>query len=393
MKILHTADWHLGAKTNKRSRIVEQRKAMQDIVDICNEEKIDLVIIAGDIFDQAVPTSEAEDLFYETLEKLTEDNCRAVIALAGNHDDPRRIESNTHFAKKHNIILAGDLEPVGELSPASAHVKFVEIGKGYAVVESKTHRGVTERTSVAILPYPMEYRLKAKAEAEDYSGKVCEWARYVCRGFKKDAFNVLASHFPVSGSREEAIDKAIDYKVGDVSVVIKADLPRADYYALGHIHTEQIIGGNMAYSGAPLFYSPNQKKAGVLVVESDGANLKNIRFRELLSVSKMAKVVCKEGEDLAVKLAGFSVNDFVELVLRRGSPLTATEINDIRENFPFVTEINFENTALKTDDFVFSSKRKSLSPKELFEQFYKAKKGVEPPKDQLELFVEIMEDK
>ena len=76
MKILHTADWHLGVRTEGRSRINEQREIMSEIVKIARDEKIDVVLISGDIYDQAVPTSEAEDLFYETLEKLTKDEDR-----------------------------------------------------------------------------------------------------------------------------------------------------------------------------------------------------------------------------------------------------------------------------------------------------------------------------
>ena len=78
---------------------------MDEIVKISNEERIDLVLIAGDIFDQAVPTSEAEDLFYETLDKLTAGGDRVVVAIAGNHDDHKRLMAGVYFAKKHRIVI------------------------------------------------------------------------------------------------------------------------------------------------------------------------------------------------------------------------------------------------------------------------------------------------
>ena len=94
MKILHTADWHLGKKLDRFSRIEEQIDLMNEIVEIAESENVDLVLIAGDLFDTFHPPTEAVDLFYKTLKRLSKNGKRPVIAIAGNHDSPSLIDAD-----------------------------------------------------------------------------------------------------------------------------------------------------------------------------------------------------------------------------------------------------------------------------------------------------------
>jgi len=107
MRILHTSDWHLGKKLDNFSRIEEQKQVLAEICKIADQEKVDVVIIAGDLFDTYNPGTEAEELFYKTLKKLAKNGSRPVIAIAGNHDSPDRIEVPDPLAKECGIILAG----------------------------------------------------------------------------------------------------------------------------------------------------------------------------------------------------------------------------------------------------------------------------------------------
>lgn len=106
MKILHTADLHLGKKLGKASRLDEQCAVVKEISALADKENIDVILIAGDIFDASVPTSEAERVFYRGMLTLAERG-RAVIALAGNHDDERRL-----CAAKPLADLQGDRKSV-----------------------------------------------------------------------------------------------------------------------------------------------------------------------------------------------------------------------------------------------------------------------------------------
>ena len=230
MKILHTADWHLGAKTEGRSRLAEQRKILAQIEKMADEEGVSVVIISGDIFDQAVPTSEAEDLFYETLDNLTKKKNRVVIAIAGNHDDHKRLLAGVHFAKKHNAIIVGNLNP--RVEKIETDKMLVEsLAPGSIDISVKTARGV-QRVVVACLPYPSEYRMDEEVKGEDYASKVAAWARLVCKGFRKDSVNILATHIMLVGSNRYVSDDSDVVRVGDINAVSKSDLPKADYEIL-----------------------------------------------------------------------------------------------------------------------------------------------------------------
>ena len=98
MRILHTADWHLGKKLDYYSRMAEQKEVMmEEICQVADRENVDLVIVAGDLYNTFNPPVEATELLYGTLKRLSKDGKRPVIALAGNHDSPDRIDSVTHW--------------------------------------------------------------------------------------------------------------------------------------------------------------------------------------------------------------------------------------------------------------------------------------------------------
>ena len=107
MKILHTADWHLGKKLEGISRLQEQRAVLEEICAIADHEAVDAVLVAGDLFDTFNPSSEAEELLYKTLKQLSRNGTRAVVAIAGNHDSPERIEAPDPLARACGIIFAG----------------------------------------------------------------------------------------------------------------------------------------------------------------------------------------------------------------------------------------------------------------------------------------------
>ena len=389
MKILHTSDWHLGAKTDRRNRIEEQTRVMDEIVMVANENEVDIVIVSGDIYDNAIPTSDAEELFFNTIEKLSADNNRMVIVLAGNHDDPKRLSANRHFARKHNIILAGDFKIEVEPSESSA-IKIAEVGKGYISL-TKGEGQELEKTVVGILPYPVDYRLNHKTEAETYSEKVKEWARLVSEGFKRNAFNILATHLTLVGSDTEEDDGFRTVKISEAGVVKRGDLPKADYYALGHIHSYQRITDAMYYSGAPLRYSYIQRSASVNIINAVGGKLESVKQVELKTPVKMQKVVANGIEDIRSKLDYFSSEDIVELTIIQDKPLSSMQIKELKENFPCVLQVKLKLTNLESDDKVYISNRDKLSAKDLFVNFYKMKKCTEPQNELTELFVELME--
>ena len=156
MKILHTADWHLGKRLNNYSRHEEQQIVLNEIGEIADRENVDDVIIAGDLFDTFNPPNESTSLFYKTCKRLSNNGLRPIIAIAGNHDSPERIEAPNPLARECGIIFAG--YPKSIIEP-------YELPNGFAVTRSTEGfielqlLGYDYPLRILLAPYANEYRL------------------------------------------------------------------------------------------------------------------------------------------------------------------------------------------------------------------------------------------
>ena len=128
MKILHTADWHLGKRLDNFNRLEEQILVLNEICQIADDQAVDAVIIAGDLFDTFNPPVEAIDLLYKTLKKLTNRGKRPVIAIAGNHDSPSRIDSPDPLARECGIIFMG---------LPNTKVQTLQLDEGFEITKTK----------------------------------------------------------------------------------------------------------------------------------------------------------------------------------------------------------------------------------------------------------------
>lgn len=164
MKILHTADWHLGKRLESHSRHAEQVEVLAEICAIADREAVDVVIIAGDLYDVFTPSSESIDLFYRTCKQLTNNGLRPVIAIAGNHDSPERIETPDPLARACGIVFVGF--PNSIVTPFS-------LPTGLAVTRSDA--GFLEiqlpqfpyPLRLLLTPYANEYRLRQNLGIEN----------------------------------------------------------------------------------------------------------------------------------------------------------------------------------------------------------------------------------
>lgn len=390
MKILHTADWHLGVRTEGKLRIKEQKKIMDEICAIADEEKVDVVLVAGDIFDQPVPVAVAEDLFYETLDKLTLNKERVVVVIAGNHDDPKRLTAGVYFAKKHNAIIVGDLCPKVDKKEGEK-LSVESLDEGSIRVSLKSARGI-QYTNIATLPYPAEYRFEEKSDATTYAGKVEEWARKVCKGFSRGGFNILLSHLMLVGATLSKNNEEKIVRVGDINAVGRGDLPKADYYALGHLHSHQIQKGHYVYSGAPIYLDVNQKTAGVVIVEGNNQGLRSVKYKEIKSTNIVKEVEIEENEVASEVLKEFSDDDIINVTFIQKSPLKSEFVQKLKQKFPCVRQVRLRRVGTIEDDKNYVCDRRSLDPETLFNNFYKSKKFALPSREVLALFKELVED-
>lgn len=266
MRLLHTADWHLGKRLQQYARIDEQRAAMDELCAIADAEQPDLVLVAGDLFDGFNPPIEATELLYATLKRLSRNGACAVLAIAGNHDSPERIEAPDALARANGIFLAGF--PGTEIRPyrTESGVEVTRSAPGF--VELKLPR-VAAPVCVLLTPYANEYRLRTylgpddegEALRERLSQRWNELANLYCH---PECINIAMAHLFVSGRDQvpEPEDTEAErpiLQVGGAQMVYPDLFPETiQYVALGHLHRPHAVtGGAMPvwYSGSPLAYS------------------------------------------------------------------------------------------------------------------------------------------
>ena len=378
MKFLHTADWHLGAKTNGRDRLIEQKRTLEEIESIAIHENVDCVIIAGDVFNTASPSAEAEELFFDAVQKLSNNGDRFIFVLAGNHDDPTRLSAGLPLSSKHNIALASSLAKLNESAfTKNSIVKVVETGKGHIKIKKNE-----EIATIAYLPYPSESRISEKVDPDlSYAEKVKYWSEISTSAFDSDNFNIFVSHLFMVGSKTN--DGIV--KVGDLLAVPKNMIPKADYTALGHIHSAQDLGGSIFYSGAITKLNVKNKDLSVNIIESENGKLIDVKTIKLKNPSRYEKVVVSSIEEANDKLLNFDNLDIVELEIVQSEPLSASSLKLLKKEFPCISNISLSRPANSTQSTT-NTKRTKLSDVDLFSEFYKSVRGVEPSADLVEMF-------
>lgn len=384
MKFLHTGDWHLGAKTNGRDRLSEQKRTLDEIESIANHENVDCIIIAGDVFNTASPSADAEELFFDAIQRLSNNGDRFVFVLAGNHDDPTRISAGLPLASKHNIALVSSLEKLKESSFAkNSLIRVVDTGKGHIKIKKNE-----EIATIAYLPYPTESRISQKVDSDlSYAEKVKEWAEISTSAFEPDTFNIFVSHLFMVGSKTN--DGVV--KVGDLMAIPKNMMPKADYTALGHIHSAQSLGDNIYYAGAITKLNIKNKDLSVNIIESENGKLQSVKTIELKNPAKYDKVVASSIEDASDKLLNYDNLDIIELQIVQNEPLSASSLKQLKKDFPCITNIALLRPA-ESYQSNSNTKRTKLNDVDLFSEFYKMVRGVEPSADLVEMFMDCKGD-
>ena len=278
MKILHTADWHLGKKLDRFSRIEEQRAVMGEIVQIADAQKVDVVIIAGDLFDNFTPNTDAIELFYKTVKQLSLSGRRPVVAISGNHDAPKLIDAPDPLARECGIFLIG--QPFALVTPIETQdFKITHSSAGFIELQ------------LASFPYPLriihtayanEPRLREELEGDKQlainqflSDKWQALAQEYC---DSKGVNILTAHLfmnPKNGKLLEEPEGERPIRIGNADMIYtNAIPPQIQYTALGHLHGFKNIGSEekpIVYASSPLCYSFSEagEQKYVAIIEAE----------------------------------------------------------------------------------------------------------------------------
>jgi len=340
MRVLHTSDWHLGQNFMGKSRVEEHEAFFSWLLQTINEKEIDLLLVSGDIFDTGTPPNYALELYYNFLKELSNIKTLLVTVItAGNHDSLATLKAPKQLLERLNVcvIASGDEDenviiPVYKNQELRTIVCAVPFLRDSVMRESLSGKTISEKEKLA--------NSGIKAYYEKCYAKALE--------LKKDKkIPIIAmGHLTTVGSRSSQGERDI-YIGGTIDIGGDYLATMFDYTALGHLHTNQIVGNNhcVRYSGSPipLSFSQSAKTQKVNLVtfeanEMDAQELEIPLFRQLL-------VIKGDGESIKRELAQIEdKNSWIEIHIKDDNPMALN--GEIRE---FASKLALTLLALKID--------------------------------------------
>lgn len=333
MRILHTADWHVGRTIRGHNRADEHRAVLAEIAHLTAEHDADLVVIAGDLFDTAAPSADAEQIVYQALLDLAATGAQ-VILIAGNHDNPRRWGAIAPLLRRSDVHAAATLR-----RPADGGVIGVSTRDG-------------QSAQVALVPF-LSQRAIVKVEhlmALDPGQHVSQYAERcklvlsaMAEQFTSDTVNLVVGHLTVAnGEPTLGGGERMAHTIFDYFVTPQAFPVTAHYVALGHLHLPQRIPGPapLWYSGSPLALDFGEaERAGKAVLLVDVAPDTPAQVRELpLRAGRRLRTVRGSLDDLMALRDDVDPDAYLRIVLeevpRPGLART------VRETFPQAVDVS-----------------------------------------------------
>lgn len=355
MKIFHLSDLHIGLKLFNRDLREDQEYILQEIADKAREEKPDVIVIAGDIYDKAVPSAESYEIFDRFTEELSEAVPEAsIMMISGNHDSAPRINVLRSVLAKNNFYMIGN-PPMRE----EEHIEKVVLSDEFGEV------------NFYLLPFVKPSMVK-QIVGVDENGNNLSYDESIRRLIARENIdassrNVFVSHqfYLPKGAKAEEIER-MDSEiktVGNIDEVGSDVLECFDYAALGHIHKPMKVGSEYyRYCGTPLACSVSEQgqEKGIVVIDmKEKGNIETSviplkPLREVKVITGLLEEVLKQ-----------SCEDYVTVVITDDKDLNVIDMKDrLRYAFPYLLEIRRDNIISANYNAVIKSE-KELDPFEL----------------------------
>lgn len=371
MRLLHTSDWHLGKRLFKLDRGPEHELFLNWLLATLIERQVDVLLIAGDVFDTPTPPHQALELFYNFLHRVSTETKTEVLLIAGNHDSGQLLEAPKHLLTHHRVKIWGKLS-----STQADHT--VRLMKGKEAIE------------ICAIPFFRSYELLPQGEGDALAALAAYFPE------KRELPQLLMLHH-LAGMYEAAGSEQV-ISLSGVESIPSELLARFDYVALGHIHKPQKIGPKCFYSGSPLplRFSETAPKSVVMIDLKDGQ-----LTSELLPIPlSRALITLKAHEaDWREKLKAIAVNTPMRPVVEVQLHLEAPRVGLIDELKAALEERGMDLLSyMPTFKGEENEKRSTaqlfeLSPVDLFKEFYASKFPAAPevPEDLLRDFTTLLQ--
>lgn len=360
MKFLHTSDLHIGKTVHEFSMLNEQSHVLGQIVDIATVEKVDAVVIAGDIYDRSIPSTDAVNMLDDFLTTLIDRKIK-VILISGNHDSPERVGFADRILEKQGLYIGSTME--SELKEITFEDKYGKVN--FVLLPFVKPAVVNTVSSQNAVDYILEQN------GFDVNSKMAEWDK----NNNITGRNVLVTHFFVVGSKGEVpelSESETSVNVGGLEQVSVESFKVFDYVALGHIHKAQKIGdGHCYYAGSPLKYSfseCNQVKSVNIVTMEEEVSVRQVPITPIHEMrrikGKMEELIRPEVVDAA------PYDDYIHVTLTDEEELI-DPIGTLRSVYPNVMQITLQKNELKSNmRYETKLNVQGKSTMDLFREFY-----------------------
>lgn len=380
MRILHTADWHVGKTLHRRQRLEEVDTVLREVVAIAHDKHVDLTLVCGDVFDQFAPSAEAEQIVYRALVGLRATGS-AVLVIPGNHDNAKR------FAAIEQLSDAAGIHFV-------PHVRRPEAG-GLLELASRDGKQVAQ---VAALPWVAERALFGAEEMmgleeepnKAYAEELPRLLTALCSSFEAGKIHLLAAHVFVGGSRIGGGERELT--VGDLFAIAPQALPNTpQYIALGHVHRPQQLSAAAVptrYAGSllQLDFGEREQEKSVTLVDIEPGRPAAVEVIPLAGGRKLLDVAGTLDELRDVEV---DPDAFLRVLLSCDGPSPGLA-EDVREILPGALEVRLEYERAPGTREAGETER--LPPRELFARYYGTRHGAPPDDRLIRLFDELFEE-
>ena len=371
MKLIHLSDLHIGKRVNEVSMIEDQEYILHQILRIIKEEKVDAVLLCGDIYDKSIPSAEAVTLFDDFLNRLARLQVR-VFAISGNHDSPERLAFGNRLMEGAGIYISpvydGSISPL-QLTDAHGAVNFW------------------------LLPF-----IKPAHVKRYYPDEAIESYTDACRvavekmGVDTRERNVLLTHQFVTGA---VTCESEELSVGGSDNVDASVFAGFDYVALGHIHGPQNVGSNkIRYCGTPLKYSFSEvgHYKSVTVVELGEKGDLELHTAALTPLHDMRVIRGSFGEVTSKSFyEGTAVDDYLQVILTDEEDVPEA-IGKLRVIYPNIMKLTYDNTRTRTHQMIDGAADvEQKTPLQLFGELYEQQNNQPMSEEQSRFVQELIE--
>ena len=364
MRLLHTSDWHLGRSLHGTDLLAEQEAVLAQLAAVVAAERVDAVLVAGDVYDRAVPSADATEVLHRTLNRLVGAGA-SVVLTPGNHDSARRLNFASALLTRAGVHVRAETPRLDEpVLLADRHGEVAVYGIPYLEPEVARHElGLHGRGDDAARGHEAVLRAAMERVRNDLF-------------LRPGTRSVVLAHAFVGGAEPSESER--DICVGGVDRVPEAVFDGVDYVALGHLHRPQSLTDRMRYSGSPLPYSFGEAGHGkqAWLVDLDARGLAGVRAVPL-PVPRPLSLLTGELAELLADPAHTAAEEHFVSVRLTDAERPADPMRQLRGRFAHCVHLEWAGAAAPADGRSYQERLRGRADLDVTEEFVRHVRGTD----------------